>query len=52
MEYELDESFSIKDDRLADWALRKIREEEAERDRLIRIAEEQIEELNIRIAQL
>ena len=52
MDYELDESFSITDDKLADWALRKIKDEEAERDRLINIANDQIAELNIRINQL
>lgn len=52
MDYELDESFSITDDKLADWALRKIKEEEAERDRLINIANDQIAELNLRINQL
>ena len=52
MDYELDESFSITDDKLADWAIRKIKEEEAERDRLINIANDQIAELNIRINQL
>jgi len=52
MDYELDESFSITDDKLADWALRKIKEEEAERDRLINIANDQIADLNNRINQL
>lgn len=52
MEYELNESFAITDDKTADWALRKIREEENERDRLIEIANDQIAELNLRISQL
>lgn len=52
MDYELDESFTITDDKLADWAVRKIKEEEAERDRLISIANDQIAELNLRISQL
>lgn len=45
MDIELKEGFVITDDNLADWALRKIRDEEAERDRLISIAQNQIQEL-------
>lgn len=52
MDYELNESFSITNDNLADWAIRKIKEEEAERDRLIEIAENQIADLNQQISQL
>lgn len=52
MDYELDEKFSIQNDKLADWAIRKIREEEAERDRLVEIANEEIADLNLRISQL
>lgn len=52
MEYELNESFSIKNDNTADWAIRTIKEEEAERDRLIEIAKNQINELNCQIEQL
>ena len=52
MDYELNESFSINNDNLADWAIRKIKEEEAERDRLIEIAENQIADLNQQISQL
>lgn len=52
MDYELNETFSITDDKLADWAIRKIKEEEAERDRLISIANDQIAELNMQISQL
>ncbi len=52
MDYELNESFSITDDKLADWALRKIKDEEEERDRLIEIANDQIAELNFKISQI
>lgn len=52
MDYELNESFSINNDSLADWAIRTIKDEESERDRLIKIAEEQIADLNQQISQL
>ena len=52
MDYELNESFSITDDKLADWALRTIREDEAERDRLISIAESQIDDLKQQVEEL
>lgn len=41
--------FSINDDNVADWALRKIAEENAELDRLKDLAEQQIEEINLKI---
>ncbi len=60
--YELDEileqpedmskGFSIKDDNVADWALRKIAEEQEEFDRLKGLAEQQIEELRLKIKHL
>lgn len=52
MDYELNESFSINNDNLADWAIRKIKEDEAERDRLIAIAQDQINELTDQIENL
>ena len=41
--------FSINDDNVADWALRKIAEEQAELDRLTNLATQQIEELQLKI---
>ncbi len=41
--------FSINDDAVADWAVRKIAEEHAELDRLKSIAEQQINEINMKI---
>ena len=52
MDYELNESFAITNDNLADWALRKIREEEQERDRIIAIAKNQIAELEAQISDI
>lgn len=52
MDIELKEGFVITDDNLADWALRKIRDEEAERDRLISIAQNQIQELQEKMKDL
>lgn len=52
MDYELNEGFKIDNDNAADWAIKKIREEEEERDRLIAIAAAQIEALNSRIEDL
>lgn len=49
MDYELNENFSINDDNMADWALRKIKDEEDERYRLISIAQNQIDELKEKI---
>lgn len=47
-----EERFVIDNDNKADWALRQIRDEYAERDRLIEIAKMQIEELKARIEEL
>lgn len=47
-----DESFRIDNDNTADWALRTISSELAERDRLIKIAEDQIAELQEQITAL
>ena len=44
LEYASD-SFAIDNDRKADWAIRKIKTERAERDRLVALADEQIREL-------
>lgn len=45
-------AFVIKDDKTADWAIKMIAEAEAERDRLINLANEQIDELKERIEAL
>ena len=42
-------TFTITDDKSADWAVRCILEEETERDRLIALAEQQIKDLNDKI---
>lgn len=44
-EHTAPEAWSIKDDGMADWAVRKIQDEVAERDRLVSLADQQIEEL-------
>lgn len=44
--------FSINDDNTADWAVRTIKQENEERDRLISIAQDQIDELTDRIADI
>ena len=44
--------FKIDSDRLSDWAIRKIKEEQKEHDRLVKLAKEEIEELNNQIALL
>lgn len=46
------ERFIVDDDKKADWALKRIAEEAAERDRLISIAEAEIDELKAKIEQL
>ena len=46
------DSFTITDDRKADWAIECILKEEAERDRLIELANEKIKELNERKAAI
>lgn len=52
MNYELNEGFKITDDKMADWALRTIRDEESERDRIIEIAKDQIAELESQIQSI
>lgn len=52
MDYELNEGFHITNDKLADWALKKIKEEESERDRLTDLAKSQIEDLNNQMIEL
>ena len=49
---ELEESFGITDDKKADWAIEKIFEAEAERDRLIELANEKIKELTERKSKI
>lgn len=51
MDY-VEETFKIKDDKTADWAITQIHEAENERDRLIALAEEQISDLKHRIEEL
>jgi hypothetical protein len=48
----MEENFTINNDKTADWALNTIHEAEAERDRLIALAEEQIKDLTGRIEEL
>ena len=50
--YELNDEFRVDNDNKADWALRVIRDNEAERDRLIEIAKAQIEELKAQIEEI
>lgn len=52
MGYELTEDFHVDNDNKADWALRVIRDEEAERDRIIAIAQAQIDELKAQIEEI
>ncbi len=46
------ENFKIDNDKTADWAISQIKEAEAERDRLVSLAEEQIKDLTIRIEEI
>lgn len=46
------EEFKIEDDKTADWAIQTIAAEEQERDRLITLAQEQIQDLTDRIEEL
>lgn len=48
----MEETFKIENDKMADWAIAQIHESENERDRLITLAEEQINDLNDRINEL
>lgn len=50
--YDLTEGFRIDNDNKADWALRVIRDNNAERDRIIEIAKAQIEELKAQIEEI
>lgn len=50
--HELSNEFHITNDNTADWALRVIRDNEAERDRIIDIAKAQIEELKAQIEEI
>jgi len=44
MEQEQNEKFNVVDDKTAEWAMRKILEHEAERDRLVQVSKQQLEE--------
>ena len=48
----MEETFKIDNDKTADWAITQIHETEDERDRLITLAEDQIEDLKNRIEEL
>ena len=48
----MEETFKIDNDKTADWAITQIHEAEDERDRLITLAEDQIEDLKNRIEEL
>ena len=48
----MEENFKIENDKTAEWALTQIQEAEAERDRLITIAEEKIKDLTDKIEEL
>lgn len=48
----MEETFKIRDDKAADWAITQIHDAEIERDRLINLAEEQIKDLTARIDEL
>lgn len=48
----MEDSFKIENDKTADWAITQIHEVEAERDRLIKLAQDQIEDLNNKIKEL
>lgn len=48
----MDETFKIENDKTADWAITQIKEAEAERDRLITLAQDQIDDLTAKIQEL
>lgn len=48
----MDEKFKVVDDKTADWAIRKIKEEAEEQDRLISLAESQIDDLENQINKI
>ena len=47
-----EETFVIDDDKKADWAVMQIKEAECERDRLIELANSQIEDLKLKIGEI
>ena len=49
---ELDSSWKVTDDNKADWAIERIKEIEEEKDRLINLAEDKINQLKARIDEL
>ena len=49
---DMQKGFSINDDATADWALKKIKEEQKEYERLTIIASEQIAEINLKLRHL
>ena len=49
---ELDSSWKVTDDGKADWCIERIKEIEEEKDRLIRLAEDKINQLKARIEEL
>ncbi len=48
----MDETFKITNDKTADWAVTQIHEAEDERDRLIRLAQDQIDDLTSKIQEI
>jgi len=48
----MEETFKIENDKTADWALSQIHEAENERDRLIKLAQDQINDLTTKIQEL
>ena len=48
----MEETFKIENDKSADWAIRQIHEAENERDRLIKLAQDQIDDLTTKIQEL
>ncbi len=48
----MDETFKITNDKTADWAVTQIHEAEDERDRLIRLAQDQIDDLTFKIQEI
>lgn len=48
----MEETFKICDDKAADWAITQIHEAEDERDRLIKLAQDQIDDLTFKIQEI
>ena len=48
----MEEAFKIENDKTADWAITQIHEAETERDRLIKLAQDQIDNLTAKIQEL